>query len=58
MVVTGSDVETLRDILENIRNPGVLDAHPWVSRPFTRDVIIKNSKLRNVGPGEQLVGAL
>jgi hypothetical protein len=58
MVITGLDVETLKNILENINTPEMLDSHPWTSRPFTLDAVMRNYTLRNVSPGEQLVGAL
>lgn len=53
-----SDAETLRNILDHVRTPELLDAHPWTSRPFVRDAVERNQHLQSERPGQQLIAAL
>lgn len=53
-----TEIEYLRNILDNLQNPTVLDMHPWTARPFVMDAIEKNALLQSLSPGEQLVHAL
>jgi len=57
MTVAKSDAETLRTILEQIQNPELFNAHPWVSRPFVQEVA-SESGLRRASSGQHLVGAI
>lgn len=52
------DSESLRAVLENIRNPGILDSHPWTSRAFVKDAVSRRPELSRQSPGAQLVAAL
>lgn len=56
--MTHRDSESLRAVLENIRNPGMLDSHPWTSRAFVKDAVSRRSELSRQSPGAQLVAAL
>jgi hypothetical protein len=58
MTLKKPEIELLRSILENLHNPEMLDTHPWVSCLFVKDAVARNNALQNVGPGEQLIGAL
>lgn len=48
----------MRSILENLHTPDVLNAHPWVSRPFVQDAVANDPALRAAAPGRQLVVAV
>jgi len=56
--LTASEIDALRAVLNHIQNPGMLDAHPWVLRPFVKDAVARSPKLQQASPGAQLVGAL
>src|SRR5690349_19253396 len=58
MSTSPSETETLKNILENIHQPGLLDQHPWVGRVFVEDTVERNPHLQNEGPGQKLVAAL
>lgn len=58
MVVSRTDIEFLRTILANIHNPGALNEHPWVVRPFVRDVVSRHRELEKEMPGRQLIYAV
>jgi len=58
MVLDHSEADALKTILENMHNPEVLDSHPWVKRPFTREAVARSSELQDARPGVQLVGAV
>ena len=58
MTPISSEAEVLRNILENSKNPEMLDSHPWVSRLFVKDVIQRNQDLQKERPAQQLMAAL
>lgn len=58
MITKTTDIEVLKDLLENLHNPEALDTHPWVSRAFVKDAVARNSALQKFRPGKQLIGAL
>jgi hypothetical protein len=53
-----TDTELLKNILENLHNPAMLDAHPWACRAFVKESLARHPELRREGPGRQLVAAL
>ena len=58
MSTSPSEAEILRNILENMNNPEMLNLHPWTSRLFVKDVLKRNPALRKESPGQQLIAAL
>jgi hypothetical protein len=52
------DSESLRTILENIRDPQMLDSHPWTARPFVKEALTRRPELAKQSPSAQLVAAL
>ena len=50
--------KTLREILENIRNPDSLDTHPWTTGLIVRDAVEKDAGLTGLSPGQQLLRTL
>ncbi len=58
MIAAQPDVETLKYILENMKEPGRLDGHPWTSRLFVTEALERDPCLRKESPGQQLISAL
>ncbi|HLO31262.1 MAG TPA: DUF4012 domain-containing protein [Anaerolineales bacterium] len=58
MSTTHSEAENLKNILENIHHPELLDGHLWASRLFVKDALSTNPQLRKESPGQQLSAAL
>jgi hypothetical protein len=58
MAMEQTESEILKNILDNIHHPEVLDGHPWVSRLFVQDALERNGQLRKERPGRQLIAAL
>ena len=50
--------ETLKTILKHIRNPGVLDDHPWTRSLIVQEVLSERPQWKSANPGQQLVGAI
>ena len=48
-------VKTLREILENVRNPASLNTHPWINSLIVREAVKKDSGLSGLNPGQQLL---
>jgi hypothetical protein len=50
--------ETLKQILRHARNPELLNDHPWTQSLFVQEAVLDSPQLREVCPGQQLIGAL
>ena len=50
--------ENLKIILKNIRNPELLDDHPWVQSLVVQEALAGSSQLELASPGQQLVSAI
>ena len=50
--------ENLKLILKNIRNPELLDDHPWTQSLIVQEALASNPQLTMADPGQQLVGAI
>ena len=51
-------MDTLKQILENLRTPERLDSHPWVESLTVREAVEQNPALASKSPGAQLALAL
>ena len=58
MSIAKSDVDLLKNILENTNHPEQLDSHPWASSLFVKETVDRNPSLRAEKPGWQLIAAL
>ena len=52
------DIDSLKSILEQLRAPESLDAHPWVSAAFVKDAAARNPEWGEMPPGKQLAFAI
>lgn len=50
--------ETLKQILWHVRDPEMLNDHPWTRSLFVQEAVLDSPALREVSPGQQLMGAL
>jgi hypothetical protein len=50
--------ETLKQILRHVRDPEMLNEHPWTRSLFVQEAVLDSPALREVSPGQQLIGAL
>lgn len=50
--------ETLKDILRHVRNPELLDDHPWTHSLIVSDALDRLPNLAQGGPGHQLISAI
>ena len=53
-----SNVQTLKDILENIHQPERLNSHLWADALFVKDVVARHPYLQEKQPGEQILAAV
>ncbi len=57
MTRTGSSIDLLKRILENLRSPDRLDTHPWVDSLTVRESTARDPALAGRSPGARLVVA-
>lgn len=50
--------ETLKQILRNVRNPDLLNDHPWTRSLIVREALASTPGLAKVSPGQQLMNAI
>src|SRR5574341_168451 len=50
--------ETLKQILRHVRDPEMLNDHPWTQSLFVQEAVLDSAQLREGNPGQQLIGAL
>jgi hypothetical protein len=53
-----SPSETLKQILRQIRNPDLLNEHPWTRSLIVQEMLASQPHLAGVSPGQQLVHAI
>ena len=58
MSVGNSQLEALRNILENSLQPQVFDTHPWTRSLIVRQAIVEMPELQDKSPGQRLVLAI
>jgi hypothetical protein len=52
------NIESLKEILESIHNPAILDSHPWTECFFVQDIIGSHPNLDNQSSANQLLIAI
>ncbi len=58
MAQAGTPLDRLKRILENLRHPERLDAHPWTGSLTVREAIERDASLKEKSPGTRLVLAI
>jgi len=53
-----SDISQLKEILDHITSPEMLNEHPWACFMFTKEVVKGTPALQKLSPGEQLIAAI
>lgn len=53
-----ADINHLREILDHMTSPEMLDEHPWACSILTRDVVEATPALQKAGPGMRLIEAV
>ena len=50
--------DTLKQILRHVRNPDLLDDHPWTRSLIVQELLASTPHLAQASPGQQLINAL
>ncbi len=58
MELSVTETEDLKAILKNIRNPGLLDQHPWTKSLIVQERLAQDPRSRQARPGQQLLHAI